>query len=234
MIRSLLIIVYVLLAVSRLHSQDRLKDYTFKQSDTGWRVYYYVRTGPLAKMESFKDKKKTIAHGRFAWYDEYGMVDSSGLYIDGQRDGLWLYYNDKNRVIRKKDYAAGVLTGEKEYPAEAELKNNGRSNEANPDENAYIESEFEGGSKGWQFYLTRNLRYPIDAIKAGVQGTVRIAFSVDQLGEVSDPWVFKSVSYLLDQEAQRLIAKSPRWEPANRNGERVKSYKIQAISFRAR
>ncbi len=233
MIRALLIIISLLAVAGNLHSQDRLKDYTFKQSDTGWRVYFYVRSGPLAKMESYKDKKKTIAHGRFAWYDEYGIVDSSGLYIDGQRDGLWLYYNDKFRVVHKKEYAAGVLTREKAYPEESQLKKDSSSNPVKPEER-YVESEFEGGANGWQYYLTRNLRYPIDAIKAGMQGTVRIAFAVDKQGEISDPWVFKSVCYSIDEEALRLIVKSPRWEPATKGGERVKSYKVQAISFRTR
>lgn len=228
MIRSLLILIGLLAAVSDLHSQDRLKDYTFRLKDTGWRVCYYVSAGPLAKIESYKDKKKTMAHGRFAWYDEYGIVDSTGFFIDGQRDGMWFYYNDKFKVIRKRDYAAGVLTSEKEYPEEPATKKDTTHKEGE------VESQFEGGLRGWQYYLTRNLRYPIDALKAGMQGTVRIAFAVDKQGEISDPWVFKSVCYSIDEEALRLIVKSPRWEPAIKDGERVKSYKIQPITFRSR
>ena len=228
MIRFLFVISVLFIAVANLHSQDRLKDYTFKMGDTGWRGGYYVPAGPLAKIESYKDKKKTIAHGRFAWYDAYGIVDSTGICIDGKRDGMWFYYNDKFKVTRRKDYVAGVLTGEEEYPEGPDAQKDTKPKEGE------VESEFEGGLQGWQRYLTRNLRYPIDALRAGMQGAVRIAFEVDKQGEVNEPWVFKSVCYSIDEEAMRLIVKSPRWEPATKDGERVKSYKIQPIIFRSR
>ena len=216
----------LLLAATNLHSQGRLKDYSTKINDTCWRVEYYNPSGPLYKMETYKDKKKKQPHGRFAFYDANGMADSSGYYIDGLRQGTWNYFNDKGKVYLSKEYSQGNVLSEKEHE---ELPEGLKEAPLKPGE---VESAFAGGSKGWQQYLNKNLRYPREAFMSGIQGEVRTMFVINKEGMVEDLWVFKSVAHSLDEESQRLIADSPKWTPAFQDGRIVKSYKLQPIRYR--
>lgn len=224
--RQLLFTILLVVTFTNLHSQVQLKDYATKVSDTCWRVDYYVPAGPLNMVESYKDRKKTIAHGRFVFYDEKGFVDSTGFFIDGSRNGTWYYYNNKGKVLLSREYVNGIMISEKPHEEEPEGKDK-------PLKEGEIESEFEGGVKGWQQYLNRNLRYPREAIMAGIQGEVRIAFVVSTVGAVQDVWILKSIDRSLDKESARLLEDSPNWIPAEQAGRRVKSYKIQPIRYRA-
>ena len=215
----------LLLALTNLYSQVHLKDYSTKVNDTCWRVDYYVPLGPLAKIESYKDRKRTIPHGRFAFYNEQGSADSAGFLANGLRNGTWYYFNEKGKVYLSREYSMGNMVSEKKHEEKPKAKEE-------PIKEGEKEAEFEGGSAGWQRYLNRNLRYPRDAIFARIQGEVRIAFVVAANGSVQDIWVFKSVERSLDQESVRLIEDSPLWTPAEKDGHRVKSYKIQPIRYR--
>jgi periplasmic protein TonB len=95
-----------------------------------------------------------------------------------------------------------------------------------------IESAFQGGLPGWITYLTKNLVYPERAMNRNVQGRAAIMFVVDKDGTVYDAVIKNSVEYSIDQEALRLIKKSPRWTPASKDGIKLKSYKIQPLTFR--
>ncbi|TAH01920.1 MAG: TonB family protein, partial [Sphingobacteriales bacterium] len=59
----------------------------------------------------------------------------------------------------------------------------------------------------------------------------RIQFIVDKEGNIEDIEMVKSVEFTIDEEAMRLIRQSPQWAPAVQNGKKVKSYKIQPITF---
>jgi protein TonB len=227
MIARLLLTPLLLLAVFNLYSQDRLKDYSEKLNDTCWRVNYYLPSGPLVMIESYQDRRKLKPHGRFAWYDEKGWVDSAGFCIDGLRNGTWYYYNNKGKVMLSKEYEMGVVKSQKMHEADT-----ASDKDATPVEGE-SESTFEGGGKGWQQYLNRNLRYPRDAIMAGIQGDVRVAFLVDDKGAIQDIWMIRSVARSLDEESMRLMKQSPLWIPAVKDGHRVKSYKIQPFRYRA-
>ena len=60
---------------------------------------------------------------------------------------------------------------------------------------------------------------------------VAIAFVVDEAGQILEPFFVRSVEFSLDQEAMRLIRNSKTWSPAELNGEKVKAYRIQPITF---
>lgn len=65
------------------------------------------------------------------------------------------------------------------------------------------------------------LKYPPQAVDEKVQGTVHVRFTVDRKGKVGDVKVVRSVHPLLDAEAEKVIAASPKWKPAKLNGKTV-------------
>lgn len=66
-------------------------------------------------------------------------------------------------------------------------------------------------------WITKNVIYPPIAMENGVQGRVMIQFIVNTDGSVSDVKVVKSIDRSLDQEAVRIVSKSPKWTPGKMN-----------------
>jgi protein TonB len=96
-----------------------------------------------------------------------------------------------------------------------------------------IESEFPGGSAAWLRYLNKNLHYPDDAINNEIQGIVTVQFIVDREGNVSDVQAVSGPEQGgLREEAVRVIRKSGKWTAAVQNGNKVKSYKRQPVTFK--
>ena len=76
------------------------------------------------------------------------------------------------------------------------------------------------------------LRYPREAVQAGVQGRVLVDFIIDTRGRVTDVKVIKGVSELLDAEAVRVISASPDWKPARVRGKKVKCEMSLYVDFK--
>jgi periplasmic protein TonB len=80
---------------------------------------------------------------------------------------------------------------------------------------------YKDGEQGLFKYLSKHLRYPSEAIRAGVEGIVVVSFVVNSSGEISDATVVKSLGYGTDEEAMRVIQNMPRWTPGKQNGKPV-------------
>ncbi|MFT3825537.1 MAG: TonB family protein [Chitinophagaceae bacterium] len=203
-----------------------------KFSDTCWQWDTYNLWGPMIKSEQYKDKEGSIPHGRFAFYNESGRIDSLTRFRNNLAEGSWFYFNDTAKVILQKNYANGKLIRTIDY-----LKTDSLNELVKPDTSIKtftkieVESEFKGGAGSWRSFLEKNIRYPDRALSAEKQGTVHVWFVVDKEGNVSDATIFISVEYSLDEEALRIINRSPRWTPAIQNGRQVRSYKRQPIMF---
>ena len=91
--------------------------------------------------------------------------------------------------------------------------------------------EFEGGMKAWYKFIQRNLRYPASAIEQEKQGKVFISFVIERDGSISDIKVMKGVGYGMDEEASRVIGKSPKWKPGKQNGKSVRVRFNMPITF---
>jgi len=96
-----------------------------------------------------------------------------------------------------------------------------------------IEAAYPGGQAAWMRFLTKNLRYPDNAINNEIQGVVYIQFIVDKDGSVSDiSAVSGPTNGGLRQEGIRLIKLSGKWVPAIQNGRQVKAYKKVPFTFK--
>jgi protein TonB len=187
-----------------------------------WEIYNLH--GPLIRIETNKKGEEGDAHGWYAWYNERGFIDSLGPFTNGIRDGVWHYYNVKGKITHMKKYLRGLLIVEEDYTKDS-------LSEDEPLEDGEEDSKFKGGKNGWRWYLDKNFKYPKEAMDRGIIGDVRIRFTVDVDGTVTDPWIIKSVELSLDDESMRLIQKSPKWVPGTQDGKKIKTYKVQPIFF---
>lgn len=64
---------------------------------------------------------------------------------------------------------------------------------------------YPGGRKGLDEFIKSNLRYPEEAIKNGVQGTVSVDYDVDVFGNVQKTKIKHGIGYGCDEEAMRLV-----------------------------
>lgn len=91
--------------------------------------------------------------------------------------------------------------------------------------------EFEGGMKAWAKFIQRNLRYPNAAQEVDAQGKVYISFVVEKDGSVSNVTVLRGIGYGCDEEAVRVISKSPKWKPGKQNDQNVRVRYNMPLSF---
>lgn len=91
--------------------------------------------------------------------------------------------------------------------------------------------EFEGGMKGWARFLQRNLRYPNLAQENGVQGRVMVSFVIEKDGSISDVKLISGIGSGCDEEALRVIRKSPNWKPGKQNSQSVRVRYTMPLAF---
>ena len=78
--------------------------------------------------------------------------------------------------------------------------------------------KFPGGAVELMKWLTKNLRYPLDAQRNKKEGKVVVQFIVNKDGTMSNLKVVKSAQYAsLDREALRVMRKMPKWTPGVQN-----------------
>lgn len=96
-----------------------------------------------------------------------------------------------------------------------------------------IEAKFKGGDAEWAKYLRRYLNGDVPAENGAPAGSynVIIQFIVDKDGMISDAKPLTNFGYGMEEEAMRVIKKSPAWEAAVQNGRKVKAYHKQPITF---
>lgn len=87
--------------------------------------------------------------------------------------------------------------------------------------------EFPGGMEAWAKFLSKNLNYPNQAEENNITGKVLISFVVEKDGKITHVKVLRGIGYGCDEEAVRVISKSPRWNPGFQNNRPVRvSYQI--------
>ena len=92
--------------------------------------------------------------------------------------------------------------------------------------------QFPGGVQELFSFLSKTVKYPAEAEKAGTQGRVIATFVVRKDGSISDAHIVKSVDPLLDAEALRVINAMPAWIPGTQSGKPVNVKYTVPISFR--
>jgi TonB family protein len=76
---------------------------------------------------------------------------------------------------------------------------------------------------GWNKYLMENLRYPTNAQRKGIEGTVIVAFVVNTDGTTTDIEILRSVGGGCDEEVIRIVKGSPKWTPGMQRGTPVRT-----------
>ncbi len=129
-----------------------------------------------------------------------------GDYKDGVKNGVWKGGEFGTSYI--ETYEMGKLMGGEstkegvKYP----YTNNGQP------------PSYKGGIKNFYEYLSYSIKYPSDAAKERITGTVFLSFTIEKDGRLTEVEVKKSVYPSLDYEAIRVVRNSPKWIPGTMRG----------------
>jgi TonB family protein len=92
-------------------------------------------------------------------------------------------------------------------------------------------ARFPKGTKEFIRFIFMNTHYPELARQNRIEGQVTISFVIELDGSVDEVRVLKGLSPDIDQEAVRVVSKSPAWEPAFQRGKPVRSRFIVPVNF---
>lgn len=82
--------------------------------------------------------------------------------------------------------------------------------------------KYKNGMSDLMAYLCENVKYPEEAIKKKIQGTVTIKLIIEKDGSVSNVKVAQAVHPLLDAEAKRVVKAMGKWTPGTMKGKPVR------------
>ena len=92
--------------------------------------------------------------------------------------------------------------------------------------------KYPGGDQARLFYLRSSVKYPVLAVKMGIQGEVMVLFVVEVDGSISNVTISKGIGRGCDEEAVRVTQNMPRWEPGRRSGKAVRVLVRMPIVFK--
>ena len=92
--------------------------------------------------------------------------------------------------------------------------------------------EFPGGMQECMMFLAKNVKYPVSAQEAKIEGRVIVQFVVKKDGTIADPIIMRGVSPELDAEALRVVSLMPNWKPGRQRGKAVNVKYTIPIMFR--
>ena len=93
-------------------------------------------------------------------------------------------------------------------------------------------ASFPGGLSAWAQFLKKELKYPRQAQRMGIEGRVFIQFIVERDGSLTDIHVVKGIGAGCDEEAERVLRMSPKFKPGKQRGRSVKVRMVLPIIFK--
>ena len=83
-----------------------------EKKDSLWeRTDYYLREKKVQMSGSYTDSSCRLAHGSFYYFHPNGIPESSGRYVNGKKQGLWLGYYSTGMIRDSAMYDNGNITG---------------------------------------------------------------------------------------------------------------------------
>ena len=137
--------------------------------------------------------------------------------------------------IKDKKLGAETIKGNNEAPLTIEPVGNGPAHQDVVDDNTVynsagveVQAGFPGGKDKWAAFLRNNFVSPDEP---GLNGKVVVSFVVEKDGSLTDIKVLKDLGYGTGKEAERVLRKGPKWNPAVQNGKNVRCAFIHTFSI---
>lgn len=207
-----------------LNSEDAkyYKLVSVDSNDLKTHVKVFYISGKISSEKIYSDYDAKIIDGISKEWNEDGILKKTIEYKLDKKDGEFTTFWENGTIKRIDVYKRDSLL-------------NGKCFDEKGIEVEYYEYQkmpsFIGGQEGLKKYLSDNIKYPINAQKNKIQGTVYVSFIINKIGEVSDIKISKGINIDLNNEALRVIRNMPNWNPGLSDGKPVKVSFILPIKF---
>eukprot|EP01026_Neomeris_dumetosa_P001581 TRINITY_DN103907_c0_g1_i3.p1 TRINITY_DN103907_c0_g1~~TRINITY_DN103907_c0_g1_i3.p1 ORF type:complete len:284 (+),score=57.80 TRINITY_DN103907_c0_g1_i3:194-1045(+) len=89
-----------------------------------------------------------------------------------------------------------------------------------------------GGYAAFYKFVKKNMKYPNQAKRMGVEGKVYVQFVIDKDGTITNVNVIRGIGAGCDEEAARVMNLAPKWKPGKQRGRSVKQRIVLPINFK--
>lgn len=90
----------------------------------------------------------------------------------------------------------------------------------------------EGGMQAFYEYVGKNLKYPSQARRMGIEGKVFVQFVVNTDGSLTDVQAIKGIGAGCDEAAVEVVKNAPKWQPGKQRGRAVRVRMVLPITFK--
>ena len=209
--------------------------------------YLEYDNGKVSSNGAYLNSQKT---GLWTYFDTDGKQKESKVFEEDKLNGPNIKYwkNGNTKIIEnyvkafkvgesKIYYENGDLALKEVYDIKGKMTDSAYldiEGKAVSRADVITEPSFPGGMKQFYMYLSRSIRYPVEARNSKTQGRVFLSFIVNRFGKIEDIKVISSPDHYLAEEAVRITSQSPDWTPGTLFGNPVSSpYNIN-INFTLR
>lgn len=265
-------------------------NYTFERLPDGHFLYkeFYSETRQLVGYETYQDQGRKVKDGPFkSWWDDGSPVlegsylngeqtgnwtewiyfgdrsdKSSGQYVMGKKEGLWVTLDAEGNKVSETNYAGGKRNGPfKNWNKDGQITVEGtykddkietrKSFEAEDSEMISMSSRVEKrpsfpgcattlSEEEYQkcqemkmlHFIYTNIKYPPFAVENGIDGTAIVRFVVEKDGSVTSIKTMRSVSHDIKAECERVVGLMPKWNPGQMNGMPVRVQYYLPVKFK--
>ena len=152
-----------------------------------------------------------------------GSPSSAGRLMNGKLNGTWTFFHNNGKLAARETYSLGQLQSREYFTASGE-----KEDTASKDKTA----SFPGGAAGWKKFILKHIFFPSQyKIVNGDQVTVVVTATIDEDGNVLDPFVEVPFDKAFDNIAITIFKKSPKWLPAIFHNRAVVQRVRQPITF---
>lgn len=153
----------------------------------------------------------------------FSEIRELGNINNGLRDSVWIGYEKSGRHYFTERYKQGKLIDGVSYDSLGKQ---------------YAYKEIEENAKpvnGMEFFymnIGRNIKYPSQARRKGIEGKVFVQFLVEKDGTLTNVETIKGIGGGCDEAAEEVIRLSPPWTPGRQRGMVVRQKMVLPINFK--
>jgi TonB family protein len=146
--------------------------------------------------------------------------------------------NSKINVQLEQDIVAIDFSRENQFVLKDKPVNTGKAKtEGKPESDGrfvFVEEmpAYPGGTFALNKFIHENLKYPAEAKKAGLEGTVLVSYIIDYDGQLKSIQVIRGLGPDMDDEALRVTRMIKGWKPANQGGRPIATMVTMPVEFK--
>jgi hypothetical protein len=192
-----------------------------------FRDKYFVKEVPADKAR-FKIVT-TLLEGGISRVESYSvnpdvLIDSK-FFKNNKPTGIWKDYDKHGKLVSERNFDSLIYS-------DAKIEGGNYFEFDGSKEVEFVEPYYIDSTDQFYYtYLKKNVRFPKEAIEAGIQGTVYVHVRISMEGILEVLSIYKSADPLLDVEIWRVLDHMTGWTPAMKEGKAIDSYTIIPMKF---